>query len=431
VLRFLEDRRHFPDAHITEALDRVIATSGRTVLFSAITVALSLTGTFFFHAYYVYSMGLAIIFVVVIASFTSLTVLMAILARYDMLLFKWSTADFFRYVRVRLFPKYEERRRRESKVMTFDEKVKADWWYRSAMFSIRFAVPLCTVIIAGLVGLLYVFVSEASFGSFDAPHDTDYFRFVSKVEANFPEYGLGSLNVYLETKQVRGVWTEEFLVQLDQFATDIEELPDIASVGCIVRVNGNNITNYIQTYAPMTSNNNISPSNPIYALYDPYFLTDLNTITRVNIAMSILARDQNAPKVVSRVRHLLRNTFIDTTTGKSLLIEGGVTGDAAADYDLYQDIARELPNWLSVMVCSIYFLLFMMTASVVLPFKAIITALLSLCATLGVLVLVFQKGHGAKVLGFSPTGRIDGLQLIFVFSLAFGLSMDYELFILG
>ena len=69
--------------------------------------------------------------------------------------------------------------------------------------------------------------------------------------------------------------------------------------------------------------------------------------------------------------------------------------------------------------------------SIVIPIKAIILNLLSVAAAYGVLVTVFQDGHGASLLGFTPTGGVAPWLPLFLFVILFGLSMDYHVFILS
>jgi len=76
-------------------------------------------------------------------------------------------------------------------------------------------------------------------------------------------------------------------------------------------------------------------------------------------------------------------------------------------------------------------LVFLMTGSVIIPIKAIVMATLSLGATFGALVWIFQDGHLSGLLGFEPTGYIDITIPVLVFVFGFGLSMDYELFLLS
>jgi putative drug exporter of the RND superfamily len=76
-------------------------------------------------------------------------------------------------------------------------------------------------------------------------------------------------------------------------------------------------------------------------------------------------------------------------------------------------------------------ILFLMTGSVVVPLKAIVLNVLSLSATFGAMVWIFQEGHLASALGFTPTGTIDSTSPVLMFCIAFGLSMDYEVFLLS
>lgn len=76
-------------------------------------------------------------------------------------------------------------------------------------------------------------------------------------------------------------------------------------------------------------------------------------------------------------------------------------------------------------------LLFALTRSLVVPVKALILATLTMAATLGVLVAVFQWGWGSTVLGFEPIGALDVTTPLFIGLLAFGLTMDYEVFLLA
>ena len=75
--------------------------------------------------------------------------------------------------------------------------------------------------------------------------------------------------------------------------------------------------------------------------------------------------------------------------------------------------------------------LFMMFGSLLVPAKAVVLNLLSLSATFGAMVWIFQQGHGAGLLGFTPTGSLDTTTPILMFCIAFGLSMDYEVFLLS
>ncbi|MDP9239977.1 MAG: MMPL family transporter [Actinomycetota bacterium] len=111
--------------------------------------------------------------------------------------------------------------------------------------------------------------------------------------------------------------------------------------------------------------------------------------------------------------------------------EALVTGQNANLVDLLASLGSRLP-WMALIVCLVTLvLLFLAFGSVVLPVKALIMNILSLSATFGALVWIFQYGHLAKWLGFTPTGTIEATQPILVLAIAFGLSMDYEVFLLS
>jgi RND superfamily putative drug exporter len=107
-----------------------------------------------------------------------------------------------------------------------------------------------------------------------------------------------------------------------------------------------------------------------------------------------------------------------------------VGGDPAEIVDFRHAITARLPLAVGVMVAATFVLLFAMTRSLVLPLKALVMNVLSLGATFGALVWVFQDGHLSGLLGFAPPGSLDLVIPVIVFVFAFGLSMDYEVFLL-
>ncbi|MEM9464016.1 MAG: MMPL family transporter [Actinomycetota bacterium] len=129
---------------------------------------------------------------------------------------------------------------------------------------------------------------------------------------------------------------------------------------------------------------------------------------------------------VSRAGQDLVNEIRDLE-GPELL----VTGSAAQLVDTKSAIADRLPLAGAIIAITGLVILFAMLRSVILPFKAIVLNLLSLTATYGSMVWIFQDGNGADLLGFTPTGAIDTTMPILMFCVAFGLSIDYEVFLLS
>ncbi|MDP9416250.1 MAG: MMPL family transporter, partial [Actinomycetota bacterium] len=111
--------------------------------------------------------------------------------------------------------------------------------------------------------------------------------------------------------------------------------------------------------------------------------------------------------------------------------ESLVTGDAAVLVDFKRKILEALP-WAALwVVLATFVLLFLMTGSILVPVKALVMNTVSLGATFGAMVWVFQDGHLASLLDFTP---VEGLEIwvpVVTFAFAFGLSMDYEVFLLA
>jgi putative drug exporter of the RND superfamily len=108
-----------------------------------------------------------------------------------------------------------------------------------------------------------------------------------------------------------------------------------------------------------------------------------------------------------------------------------VTGTAASLIDFKNEITQRLPWALLLISLATFALLFLMTGSVLIPIKALVMNTLSLGAVFGALVWIFQDGHLSHLLGFTAFGAIEMWVPVIVFVFAFGLSMDYEVFLLS
>jgi uncharacterized membrane protein YdfJ with MMPL/SSD domain len=108
-----------------------------------------------------------------------------------------------------------------------------------------------------------------------------------------------------------------------------------------------------------------------------------------------------------------------------------VGGGTAQFMDQRQSIGHHLPTALAIVAIATFVVLFLMTGSVVLPIKAILMNALTLSAAFGVLVLIFQDGRLQGLLGYESLGALDLTQPVVLFAVAFGLSTDYGVFLLG
>lgn len=124
-------------------------------------------------------------------------------------------------------------------------------------------------------------------------------------------------------------------------------------------------------------------------------------------------------------------TLVHTIRNLDPALHIQVAGTAATSADFRASVAKRLPYALLIVGLVSFVLLFLMSGSLLVPVKAIIMNILSLSATFGILVWVFQEGHLAGVLGFTSVGELDSAVPLIIFVFAFGLSMDYEVFLLS
>ncbi len=133
--------------------------------------------------------------------------------------------------------------------------------------------------------------------------------------------------------------------------------------------------------------------------------------------------DSDGTKVVDDVR-----TAIEEATGTTV----GLTGSGAAVEDYFGAVYDKFPYVLLLIAAITYVLLVRTFRSLLLPLKAVILNLLSMLAVFGAIVFFWQEGHGSQALfGVSPTGAITFWLPVLIFAFLFGLSMDYEVFILA
>jgi len=145
----------------------------------------------------------------------------------------------------------------------------------------------------------------------------------------------------------------------------------------------------------------------------------------INYVMSGGSNDLRNQDIVRQVRRsIVPDAFAGLTGVRAL-----VTGDAAYTLDVVDFYARGMPIVMAFVLTLSFLLLLVAFRSIVIPIKAILLNLLSTGAAYGLLVFVFQEGHGSDLLGFKP-GPIEGFIPVFVFTILFGLSMDYHVFIL-
>jgi RND superfamily putative drug exporter len=130
---------------------------------------------------------------------------------------------------------------------------------------------------------------------------------------------------------------------------------------------------------------------------------------------------EQSRRTVAKIRH------VRTPDGASVLVGGLSAGQKDFIASLYDHLPRAMVFVLGVT----FVVLFLTFRSLFIPLKAVIVNILSLTASFGAMVFVFQDGHFSNILGFTPEGFIDATLPILMFCTVFGVSMDYEVFLLS
>ncbi|SCK29033.1 putative drug exporter of the RND superfamily [Streptomyces sp. WMMB 714] len=334
-----------------EALRRTVATAGRTVLFSALTVAAALAALMVFPQPYLRSMGLAGVVTVISAAAFALLGLPALLAVLGSRINS-------------LAPRRWQRAAGAG-------EAAGDRWHRIACAVMRRPAVLAVVATAVLLAIASP-VAGARFTGADAgmlPAGTSAGHTAQVLERDFEEPATSPLQIVLDTP--RGG------AELAAYRAEIADVPGVRDVGRPFRLDGGHWEiDAVLAGAPLGN-------------------------SAQDAARAVQALD--AP-------HQARYT--------------GLTADLVAQQD---SITDRLPLAAGVLSLVTLLLLFAFSGSVLLPLTALLMNLLSTGAALGFLVWVFQGGN----LGFTAQSGIETTTPVLVFALAFGLSTDYNVFLLG
>jgi RND superfamily putative drug exporter len=337
---------------VNEAIKRTVATAGKTVFYSGLTIVITLASLMLFPLMFLKSFGYAGVTVVIMAVLGSLVALPALLAilgnRIDKAVVRKSA----------ITPKEDGR------------------WAQTARFVMRKPV---SVVVLCLIAL----------GVFAAPITNIVF---SQVDSRvLPASNPAAYASQLITERFPGQEGNPIEIIIPGGAAKLEEIKnyttEISKVKGVVRIG-----------EPQVLGNDVR----VIAIHDMGPRTPLAEVLIKEIRQ-IPAPDQT------------------------------LVGGVAADYaDTQIGIARTMPWALTWIAVGVLVLLFLFTGSIILPIKAVILNILSLAATLGVITWIFVDGHLKWLVGdFTVTGAVDTGSIILVAVVAFGLSMDYELFLLS
>src|SRR5271166_1638556 len=359
-----------------EALLRTMATSGRTVLFSAVTVALSMSATALFPMYFLKSFAYAGVATVAFVATASIVITPAAIVLLG------SRLDALNVRRLLRRPDPAHK------------PVEELFWYRSSKFVMRRWAPIGLTVIAVLVllGLPFFSVMWGFPDDRELPRSTSSHQVGDELRNGFAHDSATAVPVVVT--DARGLSP----VDLDKYAADLSRVPDVSGVSA--------------PGGTFVGGNRVGPPAAATGLaHGSAFLTVSST----------------AP-LFSRANDTQLTRLHEVTGPAGRPVEMG--GVAQVNRDSVNAVTDRLPLVLGLMAAITFVLLFLLTGSVVLPVKALMCNVLSLTAAFGALVWIFQDGH-LGALGTTPSGTLVANMPVLLFCIAFGLSMDYEVFLIS
>jgi putative drug exporter of the RND superfamily len=371
VPRYREELRGGRD--MESALLRTMQTAGRTIAFSALTVAVSLASLLVFPMAYLRSFAYAGTGVVALAGVGAVIVLPALLAVLGPRIDRFS---------LRHRP---------------PTPVGQGLWHRVAVAVMRRPVPV-TVVVVALLLLLGTPFRHIELGLPDdrvLNEDAPVRQVNDELRRLFPNNEAGALPVVAEGR----VEIEASADEITDYATRLSEVDGVARVDAV--------TGFFADGAQQAPPIELSERHG----------NDEGTWFSVVPGVEPLSAE--GEELVADLREV--PAPFDVLVG----------GSSAELVDAKETLFARLPIALVIIAVLTFVLLFLMVGSLLVPAKALVLNLLSLSATFGAMVWVFQDGHLSGLLDFTPTGVIDVFTPILMFCVAFGLSMDYEVFLLS
>jgi putative drug exporter of the RND superfamily len=401
VSRFREELAH--GYSVEEAVAITVATAGRAVTFSGFTVSIGLSGLIFFHINMLHSVGLGGIVVVLIAVFAAITLLPAVLAIIG--------------TRVNAFPVRIARLWGRGRIQPAgaDGNQQHGFWYRLSQlvmrYPVRIFVPVLLILIA--LGLPFLGVRfsapDASILPATVPSRAAYDLLASRFDVR------ETTPILLAVQTKGDVLTLANIRNLYSYVRRIEADPRVARVDSIVSADPRlTLDQYELLY-----------THP-QLIADPYLSALLKSSAAGDTTLILVISkygmlDQHSLELVQTIR----NT--PAGNGMMALVDGGTAGNIDYVSSLYTDF----PVAVLIVAITTYIVLLLFFRSLLLPLKAILMNTLSILASYGALVVIFQDGFLHQLLGFTPLGFVEASSPILLFCALFGLSMDYEVFLLS
>ncbi|PWT77778.1 MAG: hypothetical protein C5B60_02135 [Chloroflexi bacterium] len=394
--------------NVPDAIAWSVATTGEAILFSGLTVMVGFCGLFLIGIPFMTSFGLGGAVTVASAVLAALTLMPAILA---------ILGPRINALRLPLL-------RRRYGPATAERSQGSGFWHSWALAVMR--RPILVVI--GCAALLLLLgwpifsMQVATYGSVSLPQHAEAQQAYTILGSQFSSSDTNPIYVVVQTRDGSTILTSEHLSELDGLSQWLASQQHVTSMSGLTH--------------PLASE-----SGPVLSEAQ---LAALYTSGAYRQNQPLAAWVQATTTGNTTVITLTNDTKLDSSQGSALIdalragsrlvapgLQVQIGGTQALSLDFTRYLYNNFPRTILFVLVTTYLLLLLMFRSLLLPLKAVLVNVLSLAASYGVLVFVFQWGHFSNLLDFTSSGFVDSTMPILIFCVLFGLSMDYEVFLLS
>ena len=392
-----------------DAVAWTVALAGEAVFFSGVTVMIGFLGLLFIGVEFMNSFGIGGAVVVAVAVLAALTLLPALLgilgARINAL----------------HLPRFGRKAKNTTVTAQGVQEERSPFWHALALGVMHRPVTIILLVGALLLAMSWpIFsINIGSSGVSSLPQQSEARRGLDILTQQFPKMNEEPIDIVVQTPHGASILTSDALNRVDHLTQWLVTQEHVTDVLSLTRLPGDASPSKEQLIALYTSG--AYQHNPS--------LAQLVTSTTVDDTTLITVDANTQPDSVEAkqlIDHLRAEALAE---GQGLTVLVG--GSQATSLDFNRALYGHFPLTVLFILLATYVLLLLMFRSVLLPLKAILMNILSVGAAIGLLVFVFQWGNLSVPLNFTSSGFIDSIIPALMFCVLFGLSMDYEVFLLS
>jgi uncharacterized membrane protein YdfJ with MMPL/SSD domain len=409
VSRFREELRH---RSVADAVEHTMATVGKAVAISGIAVAVGLSSLTVFESAALRSMGIGGVVTVLSTLIFGLTVLPAILGMLGP-----------RVNRLRI-PLPASLRLVEDDPALADARQGHGYWARIARRVMRHPVAIATpfLIVLLVAGLPFLRIQLSTGGNLDDLPPSPSVTGFRVLDDEFPGGGSDPIDVavqYDEAIAPDGALDPEWIADLEAYEADLAAVEHVSEISSVLDPPAGMDATIYQQLIALPAAERPREAAGLAAWVDQWVAED---VTRVEVFSTALPDSSEGRAVVDDVR---------ATPGpehSTAVLTGGLS---SRSHDFMASFTESVPWAIAIVVAVTAIVLFLSFGSVFLPIKAVLMSLLSITASFGALIWIFQEGNLSGILDFDPSGTVVASTPILMFAILFGLSMDYEVLLLS